>query len=260
MMAPVFGWRNKSREIPAESPPLDYLNLGCGTRFHPDWVNIDIVARGRFVRQHDLRQPLPFADGTFSVVYHSHVLEHLTRDCARALLRECRRVLKSRGILRIAVPDLETIVRLYLENLEGALEGDEAAAARYDWIVLELLDQMTREESGGEMGRYLKQGSMPAADFIFSRMGEQARRAQDRQAKAKKPHDESFRESGEIHKWMYDRYSLGQLLLISGFADARACRADESAIPRFMEFHLDTDDTGAVRKPDSLFMEAIKPA
>lgn len=256
----MFGWRNKSREKAIE-PPLDYLNLGCGHRFHRDWVNIDIVARGRFVRQHDLRQPLPFADGSFSVVYHSHVLEHLTRDSGRAFLCECRRVLKSGGILRIAVPDLEMIARLYLENLDGALHGNRDAAQRYQWIVLELLDQMTREESGGQMGRYLKQEPVPARDFVLSRMGEQARRAlQDRQSKPARPRSESFRESGEIHKWMYDRYSLGQLLTECGFVEAHACRADESGIPRFNEFHLDTDETGAARKPDSLFMEATNPS
>lgn len=256
-MAPVFGWRNKSGGSRPDAPPLDYLNLGCGNRFHRDWVNIDIVARGRFVRQHDVRERLPFADATFSVVYHSHVLEHLTPDRGRALLRECHRVLKSRGILRVAVPDLETIARLYLENLSGARNGDPDAAARYDWIVLELLDQMTRDESGGEMGRYLKQASMPAADFVLTRMGEQARRsAQDRQRNvAAKP-----AQPGEIHKWMYDQYSLGTLLADSGFVNARVCRADESAIPYFNDFHLDTDEHGAVRKPDSLFMEAIKPA
>ena len=35
-------------------------------------------------------------------------------------MKECRRVLKTHGILRVAVPDLEQITRAYLKILEGA--------------------------------------------------------------------------------------------------------------------------------------------
>lgn len=67
-----------------------------------------------------------------------------------------------------------------------------------------------------------------------------------------------FRQDGEIHRWMYDRFSLGRKLAEVGFVEIAPCRADQSAIERFAEFDLDTRD-GRVRKPDSLFMEARKP-
>lgn len=67
-----------------------------------------------------------------------------------------------------------------------------------------------------------------------------------------------FRNSGEIHRWMYDRFSLGRLLELSGFVDVRICTADQSQIPNFDNYQLDTID-GKVRKPDSLFMEGRKP-
>jgi hypothetical protein len=56
---------------------------------------------------------------------------------------------------------------------------------------------------------------------------------------------------------MYDRVSLKRLLEESGFTRIRVCSAFESRISGFASFGLDVIN-GAVRKPDSLFMEAVK--
>jgi len=68
-----------------------------------------------------------------------------------------------------------------------------------------------------------------------------------------------FRDSGEIHRWMYDRFSLGRLLKEVGCTDVRVCRYDESRIPDFASYLLDSTPSGLPRKPDSLFLEGIKP-
>jgi hypothetical protein len=57
---------------------------------------------------------------------------------------------------------------------------------------------------------------------------------------------------------MYDRISLKTLLENAGFHKVRVCTATESLIPDFKQYNLDTDEVGKIRKPDSLFMEAIK--
>jgi len=226
-----------------------------------------MVAFDPQVLAHDLREPLPFADGVFSTVYHSHVLEHLPRREAPRFLAECFRVLEPGGIIRVVVPDLEGIVRLYLRHLDEAVSGDEAATARYDWMTFELLDQMVRDRSGGEMLRYWTRDPMPAGDFVFARMGEEVRRVVDGLRGRSLPESDApslwqaakFRASGEVHQWMYDRFSLGRLLGQVGFIDARVCQASESAIPNFAGYHFDVEASGHVRKPDSLFMEARKP-
>jgi predicted SAM-dependent methyltransferase len=58
-----------------------------------------------------------FADGTFSEVYGSHVLEHFDyKDGLMQALGEWRRVLAPGGLLRLSVPDLDVLARLMLER------------------------------------------------------------------------------------------------------------------------------------------------
>lgn len=251
---------------------LKMLNLGCGRHFHRSWVNVDLVSSSPEVISHDLRQPLPFENESFDVVYHSHVIEHLPRPLAPRFLLECYRVLRPRGVLRVAAPDLETIARLYLKNLEGAIAGEANASARYDWMILELLDQLVRDRSGGDMGRYWWLNPMPAEEFVIARVGQEALSIintlrQSGVTCSSVPEDPpttaeqemQFRQTGELHRWMYDRYSLGALLKKAGFLNAKVCAANESAIPNFNTFQLDIGADGTVRKPDSLFMEATRP-
>jgi predicted SAM-dependent methyltransferase len=274
-MKRVMQWLRGAR--PAEqnavsqpTPAGRFLNLGCGRRFHPDWCNVDIAPADPAVLAHDLTRPLPFSDGQFLAVYHSHVLEHLPKAGAPGFLAECLRVLEPGGILRVVVPDLETIARLYLANLDTGLGGDPDAVARHEWMTLELMDQLVRDRSGGEMLRYWRQNPMPAEEFVRTRMG---REVEDILAQLRRPEGppepppapESperagrFRAGGEIHLWMYDRLSLGRLLESIGFVRAEVCTAQQSGIHGFDRFGLDLDRDGSIRKPDSLFMEAVKP-
>jgi predicted SAM-dependent methyltransferase len=247
------------------------LNLGCGGHFHPEWVNVDFQPQTPGVIAHDLRTRLPFDDASFAVVYHSHVLEHLARREALPFLRECHRVLAPGGILRVAVPDLETIARLYLDSLTRALAGDAESKQRHEWMTIELLDQMVREQSGGEMLHYWRQNPMPIEEFVIQRCGSEVLRGLEALRKQKptkgklaylQPPTSSqvaeFRASGEVHKWMYDRCSLSALLNQVGFQQLKVCAPEESLIPAFNSYSLDINADGTTRKPDSLFLEAVK--
>ncbi|MBF0183228.1 MAG: methyltransferase domain-containing protein [Magnetococcales bacterium] len=122
----------------------DRLHLGCGD-FAPDgWLNSDgswhirlarwpsvrrlAIAIGLLPRFHadhawptsimhlDLRHPLPFADNQFTAIYASHVLEHLQRPQALALLRQARRCCREGGVVRMAVPNLAFQIAEYLQG------------------------------------------------------------------------------------------------------------------------------------------------
>lgn len=261
-------------DSPAEISRSRLLNLGCGKRHHPAWTNVDFKSGDPDVIAHDLSKGLPFSDESFEAIYHSHLLEHFSKNYAPVFLKDCFRVLKPGGIIRVVAPDLESIVRLYLLLLEKSVKGDTEAQNRYDWIMLELFDQMVRNHSGGAMLEYWRQNPMPVEDFVIERLGSEVINAitkiRSNPNSANQPNRQSgntldplklgqFRLSGEIHQWMYDRYSLGKMLQEAGFVDIKTCHANESNIADFNSYLLDIEPDGSVRKPDSLFMEARKP-
>ncbi|HEY9706602.1 MAG TPA: methyltransferase domain-containing protein, partial [Oculatellaceae cyanobacterium] len=154
---------------------MNYLNLGCGRRFHPAWTNVDFVSTGEGVIAHNLTNGIPFPDASFDVVYHSHVLEHFPKTEAEVFLRECYRVLRPQGVLRVVVPDLEQIARTYLIALEQASSGSQEWASNYEWILLEMYDQTQRNHSGGEMAAYLFKENIPNQEFVLKRYGIEAK-------------------------------------------------------------------------------------
>ena len=270
---------------------LKMLNLGCGTRYHADWTNIDFKSSDKNVIEADLNRGIPYPDAHFDVVYHSHVLEHFARPDAERFLKECHRVLKPGGILRIAVPNLEPIAKNYIAFLDKALSGDKMAEANYDWTLLEMYDQCVRNHGGGEMKNYFKQNDIINKDFIRDRIGyffdlmTEAHHVRhrlpswkenlkkmlfiDKIRKAKQALKKAipglryraigkFRSSGEIHQWMYDRFSLSRLLKDSGFTDAVERNALTSFVSGWAGYDLDTEPDGSTYKADSLFMEAKK--
>ena len=249
---------------------LQLLNLGCGNHFHKDWINVDFNSNTDKVIKYDLTQTLPFQNNSFDVVYHSHLLEHFPKNYAPKFLNDCFRILKTGGIIRVVVPDLEQIIKQYNRLLEESLKGDKAAQEKYEWIMLELYDQAVRNFSGGEMLRYWQQERIPAENFVIERMGAEAqnvinsvRKNGERFTKNETVISDpgtigQFRVSGEIHQWMYDRYSLRKLLEQAGFKEIKVCAADESSIPDFNDYYLDIEKDYSIRKPDSLFMEGRK--
>ncbi len=271
------------------------LNIGCGSHFHVDWINLDLISDNLNVIPHDVTCGLPFADGHFDSVYHSHVLEHLHCDDGFKLLNECFRVLKPGGVARIVVPDLERIAKLYLEMHDRAWRGDQQAKTDYDWMKLELLDQLVRDQSGGQMGQYMTDPEIRNSEFVRSRVGEEYRtchlavvRNSTKSPAGRKWHQMShvtrqlrelisrkivrmllgrsaedalkeglFRSSGEVHRWMYDRFSLRDVCSSIGFVNFQIRSARDSQIRNFAEYQLDVVND-EVRKPDSLFVECRK--
>lgn len=270
---------------------MKYLNLGCGYHYsnHQVWTNLDFSSTGENVIAHNLLDGIPFADNSFDVVYHSHVLEHFSKPDALAFLKECYRVLKPNALIRIAIPDLEQIVKSYLKYLELGIENpaDEQVRANYDWMLLEMYDQTVRNYSGGEMGKYLFQKDIINEGFVYDRIGEEGRLLRESAkntkistkraitvrkiinkikiefintfSKRKSKYEElgHFRLSGEIHQWMYDRYSLSYILKQIGFDDISVKNAFESDIPNWFQYELDAKEE-TIRKPDSLFIEGKK--
>lgn len=97
------------------------LHLGSGGEHKDGWVNVDL-AGDPVELAWNLARPLPFPAGTVDAVFHEHLLEHIPLAAGAALMRECRRVLKPGGVLRIGVPDAGRLVRSYADD-DGYLES-----------------------------------------------------------------------------------------------------------------------------------------
>jgi predicted SAM-dependent methyltransferase len=276
---------------------LNYVNLGCGAHFHPQWVNVDFSKTGEGVISHNLLAGVPFNDNEFDVVYHSHVLEHFQKRDAISFINECYRILKPGGIIRIAIPDLEQIVNNYLRILtQGKTDPDnEKIRADYDWMLIEMYDQTVRDSGGGEMLKFLSNENMLNEAFMIERIGHEGamlrkellqpqhrnelspfRKALHKIKHFAKPKHYKdlflrsffsneykllrlarFKQSGEIHQWMYDIYSISHLLKNAGFKNIEQMTFNTSHINNWQSFTLD-EFNNKVRKPDSLFVEAVK--
>lgn len=150
------------------------VNLGCGPVFvdSPVWINLDFRAPSPAVRQANLLGRLPLKSDTAQLVYASHFLEHIPKPEVDTFLRECLRVLQPGGVLRLVLPDLEEMARSHL-TLRSAGEHERA-----DFLVLEMIDQCVRRDTGGELGRLYRRLRDASAnrsemgDFIRERTGE----------------------------------------------------------------------------------------
>ena len=187
------------------------LNLGSGTTCLDDWINIDSSFNARLAKYlrirhflfkvgilpkkyyempwskhihkimvRDVRKKLPFDDESIDVIYSSHLIEHLRKNEAENVLRECFRVLKKGGLFRLIVPDLELLARNYLKEIEKTQNSRQKGHYLPSEIFLDMLDL------GNEKTR------TPFIRMIFS--------------------------SGR-HRWMYDQFSLTALLASCGFVD-----------------------------------------
>jgi SAM-dependent methyltransferase len=250
------------------------LNLACGERSHPEWTNIDFfsvrllhyntltriayvmrfISRETFERTKkldanayywDLRKGIPFRDSTFDVVYHSHFLEHLEKEAALPFLQECRRVLKNQGIIRVVVPDLRKLALDYLSACRGLDRGEDAAEA-HELATINLIDQMVRKEPGGQIARMKAKSRANWAAGVVEFTKKILRGSP------------SAERSGELHKWMYDRFSLHSLLEEAGFGGITVCDASTSSIKGWNGFYLDLNSDGSIYKPESLYVEGTK--
>jgi len=105
------------------------LHLGCGKRYIPGFVHIDLADYPHIDYKSDISDLSMFKDESVDLIYCCHALEYFDRQEAQEkVLPEWHRVLRLGGILRLAMPDFEALIKVYqdyrdLSKLLGPLYG-----------------------------------------------------------------------------------------------------------------------------------------
>ena len=110
----------------------------------------------------DVRCGLPFASNSVDSIYSTHMIEHLYPDELEKLLRECARVLKAEGGMRIIVPSLSNAILAFQQN-------------RHDWFY----DNFPRhfDSLGGRFSNFVFCDGQHRTAFDFSYLDEVLRKA-----------------------------------------------------------------------------------
>lgn len=123
------------------------INMGCGQTPTKEWRNYDnswsvrlakkslltfILGKSGFLSDSQQQfisfakkknilwanatKRIPEENTSVDVVYSSHMIEHVEKEDAEIFFKEARRILKSGGIIRIAVPDIKYHVENYRKD------------------------------------------------------------------------------------------------------------------------------------------------
>lgn len=92
------------------------MHLGCGKRVLPGYIHIDLAGYPHIDYRHDIRKLPMLDDDSVSVIHASHCLEYFDRIEVLQVLAEWKRVLKTGGTLRLAVPDFAALTQVYLKH------------------------------------------------------------------------------------------------------------------------------------------------
>lgn len=112
------------------------LHLGTSNNVLGGWLNTDIFLNHSSVVYLDATRSFPFDDSTFDYIMAEHMIEHIDYRDGRTMLAECHRVLKPGGRVRLATPDLSTLLALH------SMDKTDAQTEYLDWVVTHLMPEV----------------------------------------------------------------------------------------------------------------------
>lgn len=175
------------------------LNVGSGTAWMREgWDTTDHKAR-----RDATAWRIDAKDGSYDLVFSSHMIEHVPHYKIDDVLAECNRVLRIDGGIRLVCPNLAAVARAYVSGDTGAfaLFVTEDTSIRRDLGL------------GGMLMNFIVS---PGADtLLFSRNGECI--------------------GGYAHVYAYDFEMLRHLLERHGFADVKQTGFCESSYAELRE-------------------------
>ena len=118
------------------------LHVGCGNVILPGWTNVDLEDLPGIDLQDDIRELKKIKNGSCDIIYASHVLEHVGRNEFEEVIKTWNRKLRIGGILRIAVPDFEKVIKWYQKtgnilDVTGLVSGGQKTKYDYHQMIFD---------------------------------------------------------------------------------------------------------------------------
>lgn len=116
------------------------LHLGCGDKHLEGYINIDIRYLPGVDRVDNIRFLRKYEVNSVKEIYACHVLEHFSRWEYKSVLSRWFDILLPNGVLKIAVPDFESVVKIYnkgveLKALMGLLYGGQDYEENFHHVI-----------------------------------------------------------------------------------------------------------------------------
>jgi predicted SAM-dependent methyltransferase len=109
--------KNNFNKRPIVNPSeANKLHLGCGNIHLAGFCNVDILKTPAVDVISDISKLDNFRNDSIELIYSCHVLEHFSHVEAEQVLSRWFDVLKPEGEIRISVPDIDRIVKVYMNN------------------------------------------------------------------------------------------------------------------------------------------------
>lgn len=91
------------------------LHIGCQHHIITEWLNVDIRPSLSDVAYLDATKTFPLPSDSFDCVFSEHMIEHINLEQGVHMLRECNRVLKPGGRIRLVTPDIALLQNLLMD-------------------------------------------------------------------------------------------------------------------------------------------------
>ncbi len=98
------------------APAPHKLHIGAGDNLLDGWLNTNYLSRSPRAIHLDATQRFPFPDQSFDYLFSEHMIEHISYPEGRFMLRECSRILRPGGRIRISTPDFQYLLDLYQQE------------------------------------------------------------------------------------------------------------------------------------------------
>ena len=152
------------------------LHIGCGKKYLLGYKHLDVIDYDHVDYVCDARHLKPIADGSVSEIYACHILEHVERSEVLDVLHEWNRVLKIGGVIRVAVPNFESVVNEYIENrdlqcFQGLLYGGQTYDYNFHHVAFDygMLKSLLENAGFHNVQRYNWQEFLPEDYDDYSR-------------------------------------------------------------------------------------------